>query len=53
MQRYVAVVHGNQKRVRLMENNLNILFYVHDQKLFDILLNSYLSMEQGSKDRIK
>lgn len=45
-------VHGNEKRMRPMENNSNILSYVNDQKLFDILLNIYLSIDHSSKERM-
>lgn len=48
MQRYYVIqVHGNEKRIGPMDNNSNILFYVHDEELIDILLNTHLTIGHG------
>ncbi|XP_060873867.1 KRAB-A domain-containing protein 2-like [Metopolophium dirhodum] len=53
VQRYdVIEVQGNEKLIRPMKENSDIIFYVHDEELYDILLNIHLSIGHGGRDRM-
>ncbi|KAF0717162.1 KRAB-A domain-containing protein 2-like, partial [Aphis craccivora] len=45
VQRYdVIEVQGNEKLIYPMKENSDIIFYVHNEELYDILLNIHLSV---------
>lgn len=51
MQPYdVIEVQGNKKHIHPMENNFFIIFYIHDEELYDILLNTYISIRHGGRN---
>jgi len=45
-------VQGNEKLIRPMKENSDIIFYVHDEELYDILFNIHLSIGHGGRDRM-
>uniref|UniRef100_A0A2S2PPZ4 KRAB-A domain-containing protein 2 n=1 Tax=Schizaphis graminum TaxID=13262 RepID=A0A2S2PPZ4_SCHGA len=53
VQRYdVIEVQGNEKLICPMKENSDIIFYVHNEELYDILLNIHLSIGHGGRDRM-
>ncbi|KAL4122644.1 hypothetical protein QTP88_014934 [Uroleucon formosanum] len=53
VQRYDMIeVQGNEKLIRPMKENSDIIFYVHDEELYEILLNIHLSIGHGGRDRM-
>jgi len=46
----VIEVQGNEKLIRPMKDNSDIIFYVHDEELYDILLNIHLSIGHSGRD---
>lgn len=48
----VIEVQGNEKLIRPMKDNSDIIFYVYDEELYDILLNIHLSIGHYSRDKM-
>jgi len=45
-------MQGNEKLICPMKENSDIIFYVHDEELYDILPNIHLSIGHGGRERM-